>query len=181
MGKKLSDFKLGDVIISEFDGITRELIKQYAEASGDTNPIHTRDEIAEKMGLKGVIAHGLLSFGFIIKMLDEFVKDTGKIIKIFGEMRGQVRPGDKLITELEVKSIEGNIVNFDVHQKTITNIKIEKAGKIVKSFEAENKGWISEKDIDLKLVKTKKVNGAGVLFYRERSCILGTASIKLEI
>ena len=181
MGKTLSDFKEGDKIFSEFDGITRELIIQYANASGDTNPIHTRDEIAEKAGLKGVIAHGLFSLGFIVKLLDELVKDTGKILKTFGEMRGQVRPGDKLITELTVKSVEGNIVNFDVLQKTITNIKIIKDGNLVKSFEAEEKGWISEKDISLNLVKSREIEGKGILSYRERPCIIGSASIQLNL
>jgi acyl dehydratase len=180
MGKILSDFKEGAIISSEFDGITRELIIQYANSSGDNNPIHTRDEIAEKMGLKGVIAHGLLSFGFIVKLLDEIVKDTGKIVKTFGEMRGQVRPGDILITELTVKSIEGNNVNFDVLQKTITKIKIQKDGDLVESFEAEEKEWISEKDLNQNLIKTRKIEGKGMLTYRERPCILGSASIQLN-
>ena len=181
MGKTLSDFKEGDKISSEFDGLTRELIIQYANASGETNPIHTRDDVAEKMGLKGVVAHGLFSLGFIVKLLDELVKDTGKILKTFGEMRGQVRPGDKLITELTVKTVEGNVVNFDVLQKTITKIKIEKDGNIVESFEAEEKGWISEKDINLNLIKTRELEGGGILTYRERPCIIGSASIQLNL
>ncbi len=181
MGKKISDFKKGDKVTSEFDGITRELIIQYGNSSGDTNPIHMRDEIAEKVGLKGVIAHGLLSYGFIMKLLDELVKDTGRIVKTFGEMRGQVRPGDKLITELTVQSIdENNNVNFKVLQKTITKIKIEKDGNLVESFEAEEKGWISEKDLKLNLVKTRAIEGNGVLTYRERPNILGSASIQLD-
>ena len=180
MGKILSDFKVGDTFSSEFDGLTRELIVQYANSSGDTNPIHTRDEIADKMGLKGVIAHGLLSFGFIVKLLDELVKDTGKIVKTFGEMRGQVRPGDKLITELTVKSIEGNIVNFDILQKTITKIKIEKDGDLVETFEAEEKGWVSEKDINRNFLKSKNVDETRILTYRERPCIYGNASIQLN-
>ena len=61
---KISDIKVGDVIKSEFDEITRELLQEYAKWSGDTNPIHTSDKVAEKAGLKGVIAHGLFSFGF---------------------------------------------------------------------------------------------------------------------
>lgn len=180
MGKMVSDFKVGDKISSEFDGITREMIIQYAKASGDNNPIHTRDEIAEKMGLKGVIAHGLLSFGFIVKLLDELVKDTGKIIKTFGDMRGQVRPGDTLITELTVKSIKGNVVNFEIIQKTITKIKIEKDGKIVKTFEAEEKGWVSEKDINRNFLKSNSIDEKGILTYRERPCIYGNASIQLN-
>ncbi len=178
MGKTISDFKEGDKISSEFDGLTRELIVQYGNSSGDTNPIHMRDEIAEKMGLKGVIAHGLFSLGFIVKLLDELVKDTGRIVKTFGEMRGQVRPGDKLITELTVNSIEGDMVNFDVLQKTITKIKIEKDGNLIESFEAEEKGWISEKDINLNLIKTREIEGKGILSYRERPCILGSASLQ---
>jgi acyl dehydratase len=181
MGKSISDFKEGDKISSEFDGLTRDLIVQYANSSGDTNPIHTRDEVAERMGLKGVIAHGLFSLGFIVKLLDELVKDTGEILKTFGEMRGQVRPGDKLITELTVKSVEGNVVNFDVLQKTITKIKIEKDGKLVESFEAEEKGWISTKDVTLNLVKSREIEGKGILSYRERPCIIGSASIQLNL
>ena len=181
MGKTLSDFKEGDKLFSEFDGLTRELIFQYANASGETNPIHTRDDVAEKMGLKGVVAHGIFSLGFVVKLLDELVKDTGKILKTLGEMRGKVRPGDKLITELTVKSLEGNIVNFDVLQKTITKIKIEKDGNLVESFEAEEKGWISEKDVSLNLVKSREIEGKGILSYRERSCIIGSASIQLNL
>ena len=181
MGNSISDFKIGDKVTSEFDGITRELIIQYGNSSGDTNPIHMRDEVAERVGLKGVIAHGLLSFGFIVKLLGELVKDTGKIVKTFGEMRGQVRPGDKLMTELTVKSIDGNVVSYDILQKTITKVKIEnEEGKLVESFEAEEKGWISEKDINLNLVKTREIGGQGILTYRERPCILGSASIQLN-
>lgn len=176
MAKNLSDFKVGDKISSSFEGIDRELIKKYANASGDTNPIHTRDEIAEKAGLKGVIAHGLLSFGFVIKLLDEQVGDNGKVLNIYGEMRGQVRPKDTLITECTVTSIDRNMVNFDVLQKTITKIKIEDNGEIVKTFEAEEKGWVSNKDIEKGLIKTKNVD-EGILTYRERPCILGTGSI----
>ena len=65
---KITDIKIGQEISNEFNGITRELLREYAKASGDTNPIHTSDEIAEKAGLKGIIAHGLFSFGFITKL-----------------------------------------------------------------------------------------------------------------
>src|SRR5690606_3084980 len=32
-------------------------------ASGDFNPIHYRDDIAESVGLPGVLAHGMLTMG----------------------------------------------------------------------------------------------------------------------
>jgi len=178
---KISDTKVKQVIRNEFNGITRDLLKQYAKASGDTNPIHTNDAIAERAGLKGVIAHGLFSFGFISKLFEDFLEQGkyGKIIEIEVEMRGMVRVGDLLLTEATVSKIEGNRVLFDINQTTITNVDIkDKDGNIVKQFEAGERGYISEKDISRGLVKTKEVH-EGILTYRERIATPGTAIIEL--
>ncbi|MFO8020123.1 MAG: MaoC family dehydratase [Promethearchaeia archaeon] len=179
MTKKISDFKVGQKFRSEFDKMTRDLIKDYAEASGDKNPIHIREEVAKKAGLKGVIAHGLLSFGFIVKLLDKQVKGNGKVTGVYGQMRGKVRPGDTLITELEVTSIEDKTVQFDVLQKTVTKVEIEKDGEVVKMFEAGERGWISDKDREKGYLKQKKLD-EGTLIYRVRPCILGSASIQIN-
>lgn len=40
--------------------ITLDLLKEFSVASGDPNLIHLDDEVAKKMGLKGMIAHGML-------------------------------------------------------------------------------------------------------------------------
>ena len=178
---KISDIKVGDVIKNEFDGITRELLRAYAKASGDTNPIHTNDEIAIRAGLKGVIAHGLFSFGFITKLFEDFLEHGkyGKLIETQVEMRGMVRVSDMLITEATVTNIDGKKVHFDVKQTTLTNINIkDKSGKIVKQFEAGERGYISEKDIERGLVKTKEVP-EGILSFRERVATPGTAIIEL--
>ncbi|MFW9946128.1 MAG: MaoC family dehydratase [Candidatus Odinarchaeota archaeon] len=178
---KISDIKVGDVIKNEFEGITRELLRAYAKASGDTNPIHTNDEIAIRAGLKGVIAHGLFSFGFITKLFEDFLEHDkyGKLIETNVEMRGMVRCGDLLITKGEVIKIEGKRVSFDITQITFTNIDIkDKSGNIVKQFEAGERGYISEKDIERGLVKTKEVP-EGILSFRERVATPGTAIIEL--
>jgi len=178
---KISDLKVGQILKNEFDGITRDLLKQYAKASGDTNPIHTNDVVAERAGLKGVIGHGLLSFGFITKLFEDFL-DHGKfgnIIDIGVQMRGMVRCGDLLITEATVTRIEGKRVYFDVVQTTITNVDIkDNDGNIVKKFEAGERGYISEQDIKRGLVKTKAAP-EGVLTYRERVATPGEAIIEL--
>ncbi len=177
---KISDLNIGQTLKSEFDGITRDLLKQYAKASGDTNPIHTNDEVAIRAGLKGVIAHGLFSLGFITKLLDDFVEHGkyGKLIELSVEMRGMVRVQDLLTTEATVNKIESKRVYFDVKQTTITNVDIkDKEGNIVKQFEAGERGYISEKDISLGLVKTKEVE-EGTLTYRERIATPGHAIIE---
>jgi acyl dehydratase len=178
---KISDIKVKQVLRNEFNGITRDLLKQYAKASGDTNPIHTNDVVAERAGLKGVIAHGLFSFGFISKLFEHFLEQDkyGKIIEIEVEMRAMVRVGDHLLTEGTVSKIEGNRVFFDIRQTTITNVDIkDKNGNLVKQFEAGERGYITEKDIKRGLVKTKDVP-EGILTYRERIATPGTAIIEL--
>ena len=45
--------------------VTRVQLVQYAGASGDFNPIHWDPERGSEMGLGGVIAHGMLSMGFL--------------------------------------------------------------------------------------------------------------------
>ena len=178
---KIEDLKVGQVIKNEFDQITRDLLKVYAKWSGDNNKIHVDDDWAIKMGLKGVIGHGLFSYGFISKLFEDFLEHGkfGKFLETDVQMRGMVRVGDLLITEAKVTKIEGKKVYFDVDQRTITNVDIkDKGGNIVKQFEAGERGYISEKDISRGLVKTKEV-AEGILTYRERVATPGTALIEL--
>ncbi len=178
---KLSELKIGQVFKNEFDALTRDLLKEYAKASGDTNPIHVNDAVAEAAGLKGVIAHGLFSFGFISKLFEDLLEHGkyGKIIEFTVEMRGMVRVGDKLVTEAIIEKIEGKRVFFKVTQTSITKVDIkDNNGNIVEQFEAGERGYISDKDIERGLVKTKDI-AEGTLTYRERIAIPGNAIIEL--
>jgi acyl dehydratase len=55
--------------------ITQEQLQRYAEASGDFNPIHLDDEAARRVGLDGVIAHGMLSMAFLGQFLTSLIAD----------------------------------------------------------------------------------------------------------
>ena len=178
---KFSDYNIGYVVKDQFEGVTRELLRAYAKASGDTNPIHTNDAVAERAGLKGVIAHGLFSTGLITKLFEDHLEHekSGKLIEINIEMRGMVRCGDLIITEATVNKIDGKRVFFDVEQRTITKVDIkDKNGNLIKQFEAGERDYVSEKDIERGLVKTKDVPD-GILTYRERIATPGTAIIEL--
>ena len=63
MQSRLSSLGVGDVIADETFSITRDSLVRYAGASGDFNPIHYRDDVAERVGLPGVLAHGMLTMG----------------------------------------------------------------------------------------------------------------------
>ena len=45
--------------------VTEERINLFAEATGDTNPLHLDEAFAEKTIFKKRVAHGMLSAGFI--------------------------------------------------------------------------------------------------------------------
>lgn len=69
---------------------TREQIAAYAEASGDSNPIHLDDEFARSVGLPGVIAHGMLQMGLLARVAG----DPRRLRRLSCRFAGMVRPGD---------------------------------------------------------------------------------------
>ena len=60
-------------VIAEYDTgpIDREMLARYAEASGDTNPLHLDPEFARKAGFADVIVHGMLSMAFVGRLLTD--------------------------------------------------------------------------------------------------------------
>ncbi|GAB4322620.1 MAG: hypothetical protein Kow0069_27410 [Promethearchaeota archaeon] len=175
---KLSEVKVGMEFTDVVENITREQIREYGFASGDKNGIHMDDKVAELAGLKGVIAHGLLFMGFVGVMLTRLA-DEGRIVKWGGQFRGSVRPGDDVHTVAKVTKVEGNLVYLDIEQYSFTPLRIEKDGKVVKKFEGEERGWVSEKDVQAGCLKTKEVE-EGTLHYRWRLSFPGYAVLELK-
>lgn len=73
---------------------TREQIVEYAEASGDRNPIHLDDEFARTVGLPGVIAHGLLQMGVMATVAAEAAGGPDRLRRLYCRFNGMVVPGD---------------------------------------------------------------------------------------
>lgn len=63
---------VGDVIAERVFWIDRELLKKYADASGDQNPIHQDEAFAKSVGLPDVIAHGMLTMALAGKFLSDW-------------------------------------------------------------------------------------------------------------
>lgn len=62
------DIKIGDVFSRERK-VTDELVRAFAEVSGDFNPIHLDEEFAKNTRFGRRIAHGMLSGAFISAVL----------------------------------------------------------------------------------------------------------------
>jgi acyl dehydratase len=72
--------ELGDIVAEKTYRITRDSLVRYAGASGDFNPIHYRDDVATSVGLPGVLAHGMLTMGFAVQPVVDWIGDSGKIL-----------------------------------------------------------------------------------------------------
>lgn len=73
----MSELTVGDIVAEKSYRLTRDSLVRYAGASGDFNPIHYRDDVAESVGLPGVLAHGMLTMGAAVQPVVEWLGDTG--------------------------------------------------------------------------------------------------------
>ncbi|MEU2204607.1 MaoC/PaaZ C-terminal domain-containing protein [Microbacterium oleivorans] len=73
-------FELGAVVAERTVHLTRAALVRYAGASGDFNPIHYNDAVAERVGLPGVLAHGMLTMGLAVETIVSWLGDSGRIL-----------------------------------------------------------------------------------------------------
>jgi acyl dehydratase len=71
---------VGQVVAEQTYQLSRDSLVKYAGASGDFNPIHYRDDIAQSVGLPGVLAHGMLTMGIAIQPVADWIGDPAKIV-----------------------------------------------------------------------------------------------------
>ena len=69
--------KVGDEIPAlKIPPVSRHTLALYCGASGDHNPIHVDMDYAKSAGLDDVIAHGMLSAGYLARMLTDWVPQS---------------------------------------------------------------------------------------------------------
>jgi len=66
---------------------SRIMLKAYADASGDQNPIHQNEEFALSVGLPNVIAHGMLTMALVGKYVTEWAGGSAAVKEYSGSLR----------------------------------------------------------------------------------------------
>ncbi|MCL7459164.1 MaoC family dehydratase [Micromonospora echinofusca] len=85
--------------------VTRADLVRYAGASGDFNPIHWSDRTATKVGLPGVIAHGMFTMALVGRAVAEWAGAPDAIVDYNARFtRPVVVPDDDEGTEIEVSA-----------------------------------------------------------------------------
>ncbi|WP_405429466.1 MaoC family dehydratase [Micromonospora sp. NBC_00617] len=83
--------------------VTRADLVRYAGASGDFNPIHWSDRVATKVGLPGVIAHGMFTMALVGRAVAEWAGAPDAVVEYGVRFtRPVVVPDDDQGTEIEV-------------------------------------------------------------------------------
>lgn len=100
------DLKEGQILepISK-PAVTKVQLVKYAGASGDYNPLHTDDAFAKRIGMQGVIAHGMLIMGFLGEYVMKLAGDTAIPSRFKMRFGAMTVPGDQITCRAIVKNI----------------------------------------------------------------------------
>lgn len=114
-----NEYTVGEVVAERSFHLTREDLVRYAGASNDFNPIHYRDDIAERVGLPGVLAHGMLTMGLALQPLVDHLGDPGRVVRYETKFTKPVivHPDDGATVETTVtvaQLLEDGTVRFDL-------------------------------------------------------------------
>lgn len=102
------EFAIGDTFSIERH-VTDELVRRFAELSGDHNPLHLDDEFAKTTRFGQRIAHGMLSGAFISAVLG-YELSARKIVYLSQTLRfvSPVFIGDRITTTATVVRIRAD-------------------------------------------------------------------------
>lgn len=114
----LAGVNVGDVVATRTVHLDRGSLVRYAGASGDFNPIHYRDDIAQGVGLPGVLAHGMLTMGLAIQPLSDFLGTRGRIadygVRFTRPVVVDPEAGADVTIETKVGAIVDDAIRFDL-------------------------------------------------------------------
>ena len=112
--------ELKEVIL---EPVSKEALIAYAHASGDHNPIHQDEEQAKRLGLPGIIAHGMWTMGNLSKLFTPFyeegyVKDYSIRFRNMVFLDDSIRLRAKLEKKLN-RNLYFNVSAINQHEKEV--------------------------------------------------------------
>ena len=117
-GMMAASLVIGQVVAEAEFSLSRDSLVRYAGASGDFNAIHYRDDVAESVGLPGVLAHGMLTMGFAIQPVIDWIGDPGKVLEYQVRFTRPVpvdaADGALVFVTAKVGALEGDIARIDL-------------------------------------------------------------------
>lgn len=98
--------KIGDQYQTDFI-ITQEMVNEFAELSGDKNPLHLDAEFAAETPFKQPIVHGIFSVSIISKIMGTEFPGAGSVyLDQQFQFKRPVYPDKEYYAKIELISIE---------------------------------------------------------------------------
>ena len=126
--------EVGTTLPTKVFYLDRALLKSYADASGDHNPIHQNEEFAISVGLPNVNAHGMLTMALVGKYVTDWAGGSHTVREFSARF---VKPvivpaGEKvdLTITATVVEIDGDRIKLDL-SATSAGVKVLGMAKAV--------------------------------------------------
>ena len=126
--------EVGTVLEEHVFYLDRAMLKAYANASGDHNPIHRDEEFAISVGLPNVIAHGMLTMALVGKYLTDWAGGAIAVKEFSARfVKPVIVPADQkvdLTVSATVSEVEGDRISITL-SATSAGVKVLGMAKAV--------------------------------------------------
>ena len=126
--------EVGTVLPEKIFYLDRALLKVYADASGDQNPIHQNEEFALSVGLPNVIAHGMLTMALAGKYVTDWAGGSAHVLEFSARfIKPVIVPADvktDLTVSATITEVVGNRIKLEL-SATSAGIKVLGMAKAV--------------------------------------------------
>ena len=126
--------EVGAVLDEKVFYLDRAMLKAYADASGDQNPIHQNEEFALSVGLPNVIAHGMLTMALVGKYVSDWAGGAAAVKEFSARfIKPVIVPADQqvdLTVSATVLEVDGDRISINL-SATSAGIKVLGMAKAV--------------------------------------------------
>jgi len=126
--------EVGTVLNERVFFLDRAMLKAYADASGDQNPIHQNEEFALSVGLPNVIAHGMLTMALVGKFVTDWAGGSAAVKEYSARfIKPVIVPADQkvdLTVSATVSEINGDRISITL-SATSAGVKVLSMAKAV--------------------------------------------------
>ena len=126
--------QVGTILEEKIFYVDRAMLKAYADASGDQNPIHQNEEFALSVGLPNVIAHGMLTMALAGKFVTDWAGGSAAVKEFSARfVKPVIVPADQkvdLTVSGVVSEVDGQRIKIDI-SATSAGVKVLGMSKAV--------------------------------------------------
>ena len=103
--------------------VDRAMLKAYADASGDQNPIHQDEAFAKSVGLPNVISHGMLTMALVGNYVTQWAGGAAAVKEFSARfMKPVIVPADEKVditVSAVVREVDGDQITIELSATSV--------------------------------------------------------------